>query len=155
MDPKERTFLMVKPDGVLRGLIGEIIRRIESKGLKIVGMKLLWLSNEKVGKHYFEHEGKPYYDLLVGYVSSAPSVVMVLEGRKAIEVVRRLVGATDPAEAEPGTIRGDLALERRTVIFNMVHASDSPESAEREIAMFFEKEDIFDYDLPSDSIYNI
>ena len=155
MDPQERTFLMIKPDGVLRGLVGEIIKRIESKGLKIVGLKLLWLSTDTAGKHYDEHEGKPYFELLVNYVSSAPAVAMVLEGRKAIEVVRKMVGSTDPADAEPGTIRGDFGLERRVVMFNLVHASDSSKSAEKEISMFFDCGEIHSYDLPTESIYKI
>jgi nucleoside-diphosphate kinase len=146
---------MIKPDGVLRGLVGEIIKRVESKGLKIVGMKLLWLNSDTAGKHYDEHEGKPYFELLVNYVSSAPAVAMVLEGRKAIEVVRRMVGSTDPVDAEPGTIRGDFGLERRIVMFNLVHASDSPTSAEKEISMFFDAGEIHPYDLPSESIYQI
>jgi len=153
-DP-ERTFLMIKPDGVLRGLMGEIIGRVERKGLKIAGLKFIWLEKEKAQTHYEEHVGKPYYELLVNYISSAPSVAMVIEGRKAVAAVRKMVGSTDPAEASPGSIRGDLALERRIVIFNLVHASDSPESAEREIDLFFEKEEIFEYSIPSSSIYEI
>jgi len=153
--PVERTFLMIKPDGVLRGLIGEIIGRIERKGLKIVGLKFVWLEKRKAQNHYREHVGKPYYDSLVEYVSSSPSVAMVLEGRKAIEVVRSMVGATDPAEAEPGTIRGDLSIERRKAIFNLVHASDSAESAKKEIGLFFKDAEIFEYDLASSSIYRI
>ena len=155
MEPRERTFLMIKPDGVMRGKIGEVIRRIEDKGLKITGLKLVRVDKELAETHYQEHAGQPYYDLLVGYVSSAPSVAMVIEGRGAIEVVRRLVGATDPAKAEPGTIRGDLALERRTVIFNLVHASDSTESAKREISLFFDDSEVQDYELPSESIYKV
>lgn len=153
MPQQDRTFLMIKPDGVLRGLVGEVIRRVENKGLKIVGLKFVWVNKEKAETHYHIHIGKPYYDLLVNYISSAPSVAMVVEGRKAIAAIRKMVGATDPAEAEPGSIRGDLALERRTVIFNLVHASDSPESAEREIGLFFENNEIFDYCLPCSSIY--
>jgi nucleoside-diphosphate kinase len=146
---------MIKPDGVLRGLMGEIIGRVERKGLKIAGLKFIWLEKEKAQTHYEEHVGKPYYELLVNYISSAPSVAMVIEGRKAVAAVRKMVGSTDPAEASPGSIRGDLALERRIVIFNLVHASDSPESAEREIDLFFEKEEIFEYSIPSSSIYEI
>ena len=153
MPQQDRTFLMIKPDGVLRGLVGEVIRRVENKGLKIVGLKFVWVNKEKAETHYHNHIGKPYYDLLVNYISSAPSVAMVVEGRKAIAAIRKMVGATDPAEAEPGSIRGDLALERRTVIFNLVHASDSSESAEREIGLFFENNEIFDYCLPCSSIY--
>ncbi len=155
MPDPERTFLMIKPDGVLRGLMGEIIGRVERKGLKIAGLKFIWLEKEKAQTHYEEHVGKPYYELLVNYISSAPSVAMVIEGRKAVAAVRKMVGSTDPAEASPGSIRGDLALERRIVIFNLVHASDSPESAEREIDLFFEKEEIFEYSIPSSSIYEI
>lgn len=153
--PLERTFLMIKPDGVLRGLVGEIIGRVERKGLKIVGLKFIWLEKQKARAHYREHAAKPYYDSLVEYVSSSPSVAMVLEGRKAIEVVRKMVGATDPCEAEPGTIRGDFAIERKNVIFNLVHASDSADSAKSEIGLFFKDAEIFDYDLASSSIYRI
>lgn len=153
--PLERTFLMIKPDGVLRGLVGEIMGRVERKGLKIVGLKFIWLEKQKARAHYREHAAKPYYDSLVEYVSSSPSVAMVLEGRKAIEVVRKMVGATDPCEAEPGTIRGDFAIERKNVIFNLVHASDSADSAKSEIGLFFKDAEIFDYDLASSSIYRI
>jgi nucleoside-diphosphate kinase len=146
---------MVKPDGVLRGQVGEVIKRIEDKGLKISGLKLVWVDREQAEKHYAEHKGQPYFDLLATYVSSAPSVVMVIEGRKAVDVVRRLVGSTDPAEAEPGTMRGDLAIERQTVIFNLVHASDSPEAAEREIGLYFDDSEIHAYSLPSESIYKV
>jgi nucleoside-diphosphate kinase len=155
LESRERTFLMIKPDGVLRGLTGNIIGRIERKGLKIVGLKFVWVEKEKAGQHYAEHRGREYYDLLVSYVSSAPSVAMVIEGRRAIEVVRKMLGATDPAEAEAGTIRGDLGVERRVVMFNLVHASDSRESAEREIGLFFDEEEIFQYRLPTESIYEI
>jgi len=151
----ERTFLMIKPDGVLRGLVGEIIGRIERKGLKIVGLKFVWLEKQEARAHYRQHVGKPYYDSLVEYVSSSPSVAMVVEGQKAIDVVRKMVGATDPSEAEPGTIRGDLTIERRNVIFNLVHASDSAESAKSEIGLFFKDAEIFEYDLASSSIYRI
>jgi nucleoside-diphosphate kinase len=151
----ERTFLMIKPDGVRRGLIGEIIGRLERKGLKIVGLKLVWVDKEKARSHYDQHAGKPYYEPLVDYVTSSPSVAMVVEGRKAVEVVRKMVGATDPSEAEPGTIRGDLAIERTDVIFNLVHASDSLESARREIGLFFADGEIFDYDLASSSIHRV
>jgi nucleoside-diphosphate kinase len=144
---------MIKPDGVLRSLVGEVVGRLERKGLKIVGLKLVWVSKERAAAHYAEHLGKPYYDLLLGYVSSAPSVAMVVEGRKAISTVRKMVGTTDPAEAEPGTIRGDLALERRAVIHNLVHASDSLESATKEIGLYFDEDEILNYPLPSSSIY--
>lgn len=155
MTAVERTFLMIKPDGVQRGLIGEIIGRLERKGLKIVGLKFVWLEKEKARSHYRQHAGKPYYEFLVDYVTSSPSVAMVVEGRRAVEVVRKMVGATDPSEAEPGTIRGDLAIERTNVIFNLVHASDSVESAKTEIGLFFGDEEIFDYDLASSSIHRI
>jgi len=153
LDSVERTFLMIKPDGVLRGLVGEILRRLEFKGLKIVGLKLIRLDRETAQRHYYEHEGKPYFDPLVKYISSAPSVVLVVEGRSAVTVVRKMIGATDPAEAEPGTIRGDLALHRTSVVYNLVHASDSVESAKKEIALFFKPEEILSYDLPTSSIY--
>ncbi len=153
MNDEERTFLMIKPDGVLRGLVGEVLRRLELKGLKIVGLKLMQLDRETAERHYHEHEGKSYFEPLVEYISSAPSVVMVLEGRSAISVVRRMIGPTDPVQADPGTLRGDLALNRTSVVYNLVHASDSPESAEKEIALFFKPDEILSYSLPASSIY--
>ncbi len=138
----ERTFVMVKPDGVQRGLIGEIISRLERKGLKIVAMKMMHVSQDTAREHYAEHREKPFFSSLVEYITSGPVVAMVVEGREAISVVRKLVGKTNPAEADPGTIRGDLALD---IGRNIVHASDSRQSAEREIGIFFSDDEIMDY----------
>ncbi|MFQ5801172.1 MAG: nucleoside-diphosphate kinase [Candidatus Hydrothermarchaeales archaeon] len=135
----ERTFVMVKPDGVSRGLIGEVISRIEEKGFRIAVMKIMQIDEELARKHYQEHEGKPFFDDLVSFITSGPVVSMIVEGDGAIETVRTMVGATDPKDAAPGSIRGDLALD---VSMNVVHASDSHESAKREIALFFSSEDV-------------
>lgn len=138
----ERTFVMIKPDGVQRGLVGEIIRRYEQKGFKIVAMKLMQVTRELAEKHYAEHKGKPFFEGLVSYITSGPVVAMVLEGKGVIAAVRAMNGATNPAQAAPGTIRGDLAIE---VGRNVVHGSDSPESAEREIAIYFREEELCSY----------
>lgn len=133
----ERTFVMVKPDGVQRGLIGEIISRIERRGLKIVGMKMVYLTEAFAKEHYAVHEGKPFFAGLIEYITSGPVVAMVVEGTDAIRVVRDMVGATDPRKAAPGTIRGDYGLE---IGRNLIHASDAPETAEFEIGLWFGKE---------------
>ena len=138
----ERTFVMVKPDGVHRGLVGEIISRIERKGLKILAIKMLWIQRELAEQHYAEHREKPFFSNLVNYITSGPVVAMVVEGENAISVVRNLVGATNPIDAAPGTIRGDFGLD---IGRNVVHASDSQASAEREISLFFREEEILDY----------
>lgn len=143
----ERTFLMVKPDGVARGLVGEVLSRIERRGLKIVAMKLIHVDKELAKKHYAEHEGKPFFEPLVSYITALPSVAMVVEGEDAIKVLRGMVGATNPKEAAPGTIRGDLAMETGR---NIVHASDSENSAKREISLFFGPEEIFQYERTDD-----
>lgn len=135
----ERTFAMVKPDGVRRALVGEVVKRLESKGFRIVGMKLIHVSRELAERHYGEHRGKPFYEGLVDFITSGPSVAMVVEGENAILEWRKLMGATDPADAAPGTVRGDHA----TVIDeNVVHGSDAPATAEREIGIFFEKSEL-------------
>ncbi len=141
---RERTLVLLKPDALNRRLVGEIISRFEKKGLKIVAMKMLWMSRELAERHYEVHRGKSFYESLLDYITSGPIVAMVLEGERAIEVVRRMMGKTNGAEAEPGTIRGDYAL---SVQNNLVHGSDSPESAEREIRLFFSEEEIMDYRL--------
>lgn len=130
----ERTLVLVKPDGVQRGLVGEIIARLERRGLKIVALELQHLARPLAQRHYAEHEGKDFYDSLVGYITSGPVVAMVLEGPDAIAVTRATVGATRPVNAAPGTIRGDFGL---TVGRNLIHASDKAESAAREIDLFF------------------
>jgi len=138
----ERTFVMIKPDAVQRGLVGEIISRLEKKGLKIVAMKMINVSRELAERHYAEHREKPFFESLVSYITSAPVVAMVVEGKNAVKVVRTLVGATNPQEALPGTIRGDFGMD---IGRNVIHASDSLESAEREISLFFKPEEIVEY----------
>ena len=138
----ERTLIIVKPDGVQRGLVGEIITRLERRGLKLVGLKLMQVSDELARNHYGEHEGKPFYAGLVKYITSGPVLVGVIEGTNAIEVVRTTMGATNAAKAAPGTIRGDLAVE---IGRNLIHGSDSPESAAKEIERFFKPEDLVSY----------
>lgn len=134
----ERTLILVKPDGVRRSLVGEVIRRVEAKGYQIVGLKALTPTREILVKHYAEHEGKPFYEPLLEFMLSGPIVAIIAEGNRVIEGFRKLAGATDPTTAEPGTIRGDLARDQGTkVVQNIVHGSDSPESAAREIAIFF------------------
>ena len=138
----ERTFFMIKPDGVQRGLVGKIVQRIEAKGLKIVGMKFRALPPEVAKEHYVEHVGKPFFQDLVDFITSGPSVPMVVEGKGAISEIRRINGATNPLDALPGTIRGDFGLH---VGRNVVHGSDSPESATREIALHFDDSELSDY----------
>ncbi len=138
----ERTFVMIKPDAVQRGLIGEIISRLERKGLKIVAMKMLNVDRDLAERHYAEHRDKPFFQSLVDYITSGPVVAMVVEGKNAVKVVRTLVGATNPQEALPGTIRGDFGMD---IGRNVIHASDSLESAEREISLFFKPEEIIEY----------
>mgnify|MGYP000719327581 CR=1 FL=1 len=135
----ERTFVMLKPSCVQRGLIGEVISRFEKKGLKIIQLKVEKISREKAAELYKVHYGKPFYENLINTIAGKTVVLMVLEGRKAISVVRKLIGATDPAEAEAGTIRGDLAIE---LTDNLIHASDSEESYEREHKIFFDEEEL-------------
>jgi len=130
----ERTLVLVKPDGVRRGLIGDVVSRIERKGLRIVAMELRTLDRDTAEVHYAEHVGKPFFFSLVEFVTSGPLVAIAAEGPRAIEAVRALAGATDPVKAAPGTIRGDYGLD---VQYNIVHGSDSPDSAEREIKIFF------------------
>ncbi len=129
---------MVKPDGVKRGLVGEVIARVERKGYKITNLRMLTADRNILAKHYAEHEGKPFYEPLMEFMASGPIVAMVAEGERVIEGFRKLAGTTDPTTAEPGTIRGDLARDQGTkVVQNIVHGSDSPESANREIKIFF------------------
>jgi nucleoside-diphosphate kinase len=130
----ERTLILVKPDAFARNLTGEIIARFERKGLRLVAMQLTQLSRELAERHYAEHDGKPFFGELVEFITSGPLVAMVLEGESAIEAARQVIGATNPLQASPGSIRGDYAI---AVGQNMVHGSDSPESAAREVALFF------------------
>ena len=143
----ERTLVIVKPDGVQRGLIGPIITRLEQRGLKIVGMKLMQITPELAQKHYAIHKGKPFFDGLIRYITSSPVVVMVVEGKKAIEVVRATMGATNPVAAAPGTIRADYALE---IGRNLVHGSDGPETAKTEVALFFKPKVLLEYSRDTD-----
>jgi len=139
---RERTFLMAKPDAVSRGLVGEIIRRVERKGLKIVAMKLMQIDQDLAQRHYGEHKEKPFFNDLVSFITSNPVVAMVVEGQDAVTVVRRLLGETDTNKSPLGTLRGDFGLDLGR---NIVHGSDSLESAEREINLFFKPEEILDY----------
>ena len=130
----ERTYLMVKPDGVQRGLCGEIVSRFEKKGLKLVGMKLMVIPKATAENHYGEHKGKKFYDSLISYITSGPVLAMVWEGENAVSICRNMMGKTNPAESAPGTIRGDYGM---VTGLNIIHGSDSVESAEREIKIFF------------------
>ena len=143
----ERTLIIVKPDAVQRGLSGEIIRRFENRGLRIVGMKFIHMSRELAGRHYAIHQGKPFYEGLINYITSAPVIVMVLEGTQAVAVARNTIGATKPVEAAAGTIRGDLGLE---VGRNLVHGSDSVENAAKEINLFFSAGELIDWTRDTD-----
>ncbi len=133
------TFVMVKPDGVRRGLVGEVIRRFEQKSLHLVAMKLMEITPGLAAQHYAEHREKPFYQELITFITSGPVVAMVFAGRDAVQVARTLMGATDPVKAAPGTIRGDFGLE---ITQNVVHGSDSPASAEREIQLYFRPEEL-------------
>lgn len=138
----ERTLILVKPDGMQRGLAGEIITRLERRGLRIVGLRMFQMEDSLARRHYAEHEGKPFFGGLISYITSGPIIAAVLEGTGAVDAVRKTMGATNPGKAEPGTIRGDLGLEMGR---NLIHGSDSLESAEREIALFFEDSQLYDY----------
>jgi nucleoside-diphosphate kinase len=138
----ERTLVLVKPDGVQRGLIGEIVARFEGKGMRLAGMKLLRMDTEMARRHYAEHVDKPFFAELVGFITSGPLVAMVLQAPGAVAAVRQMMGATAPAESPPGTIRGDLGL---TIGMNLVHGSDSVGRAEQEIALFFQPDEILEY----------
>lgn len=136
---RERTLVLVKPDGVQRGLIGEIIARLERRGLKLVAAKFMQVSRELAEQHYAVHKGKPFYEGLIAYITSAPVMAMVWEGPNAVAAVRQTMGATRPTEAAPGTIRHDFGLE---IGRNLTHASDSPENGEKEVALWFKPEEI-------------
>jgi len=142
----ERTFVMVKPDGVQRGLIGEVVSRLEDRGLKLVGAKFMQIDRDLAEEHYGEHEDKPFFDDLVEFITAAPVFAMVWEGADATRQVRRMMGTTDPAEAQPGTIRGDLGLDLGQ---NVIHGSDHEDEGanEREIALFFDEDELVDWDL--------
>ena len=134
MSDSDRTLVLVKPDGVARGLVGEIVGRIERKGLKVVALEMRTLDEDTAAQHYAEHDGKPFFAELVEFITSGPLVALVAEGPRAAEAVRALMGVTDPVTSAPGSIRGDLALE---IGQNLVHGSDSPQSAAREVKLFF------------------
>jgi nucleoside-diphosphate kinase len=143
----ERTLIILKPDAVQRGLIGEILTRLERRGLKIVGMKLMQVEPALAEEHYAEHKGKPFYAGLIEYISAAPVVVLVLEGKGAIAVSRSTIGATNPANAAPGTIRADLAVETGR---NLIHGSADPDAAAREVALWFEDHELLPWSRETD-----
>jgi len=140
----ERTFVMLKPDAVQRGSVGEIISRIERKGLKIIALKMIRIDRRLAERQYEVHRGKHFFEELVEFVASSPVIVMVVEGEETIKVIRGMMGATNPFEAAPGTIRGDFGCD---LTKNLIHGSDSPETAQREIALFFKEEELLEYDL--------
>lgn len=143
----ERTLVLVKPDGVQRGLVGEVLARLERRGLKLVAAKFMQVSTALAEEHYAVHQGKPFYEGLVRYITSAPVMAMVLEGPNAVAAVRQTMGATRPYEAAPGTVRHDFAL---TVGRNLTHASDSPENGEKEVALWFTPEELVSWERPID-----
>ncbi|MEA3557752.1 MAG: nucleoside-diphosphate kinase [Candidatus Thermoplasmatota archaeon] len=140
---RERIYIMVKPDGVQRGLVGDVISRIETKGYKLSAIKMLRIDVEKASVHYREHIGKPFFDDLVKFITSGPVVAMVVEGENAVDGIRAMMGMTNPRDSVPGTIRGDFGINLSR---NVIHGSDSPESARREISLFFDDEEIMDYE---------
>ncbi len=144
----QRTLVLVKPDGVQRGLIGPVIGRIEATGLKIIGMRMLQIDQGLAGRHYAEHAQKPFYKGLVGFITSGPVVAMCIEGPNAIAIVRKLMGSTNPVDAVPGTIRGDLAIDLGR---NVIHGSANPADAEREVSLFFGAGDLVDYKRSTES----
>jgi len=143
----ERTYLMIKPDGVQRGLVGEIVTRFEKKGLKLVAAKLMTISKETAETHYAEHKGKKFFPSLIAYITSGPVFAMVLEGENAVSVCRNMMGKTNPQDSAPGTIRGDYCM---VTGLNIIHGSDSPESAAREISIFFKPEELVSYNRTAD-----
>lgn len=143
----ERTFVAVKPDGVGRGLVGEVVGRLERRGLRLVGLKMMRVSEDLAGRHYEAHREKPFFGGLVRFITSGPIVAMVWEGQDAISVARSVMGATDPVKAAPGTLRGDFAMQ---IAANIVHGSDGPEAAEREIALFFRPDELVGQPRPEE-----
>ena len=142
----ERSLVLLKPDTVQRGLVGALISRLENKGLKIASMKMIQVDEELAREHYEEHVDKDFFSDLFNFITSSPIVAMVVEGEQAVNVTREMMGATNPFEAKPGTIRGDYGLD---LTKNLIHGSDSTESAKREIELFFDEEEILDYELTS------
>lgn len=147
----ERTLVIIKPDGVQRGLIGPILTRLERRGLRFAAMKLMQITPELAARHYAIHEGKPFYEPLIVFITSGPVVVAVVEGNDAIDIVRKTMGATNPAEAEPGTIRADFGLE---IGRNLVHGSDGPDTAAIEVPLFFSEDEILSYQRAVDGWIN-
>ena len=143
----QKTLVLLKPDAVQRGLIGELISRLERKGLKLAGMKLVQMDDALARRHYAEHVDKPFFKGLAEFITSGPLVAMAIEGEDAMCMVRTLMGETNPANAAPGTVRGDYAV---SIGLNLVHGSDSPESAQRELALFFKEDEILEYDRATD-----
>jgi len=145
---KEKTLVLIKPDGVQRGLIGQVISKLELRGLKIVALKMLSINHELASRHYSEHIDRPFYKNLIEFIISSPVVATVFEGPDAVTLVRKTMGATNPLEASPGTIRGDMGI---TIDKNIIHGSDSIESADKEIALFFQPEEILTYERNIDA----
>jgi nucleoside-diphosphate kinase len=143
----ERSLVLIKPDAMQRGLAGEIISRLEKKGLKIIAMKMLHVDKNLAQRHYAIHKGKAFFTDLVSFIVSNPVIAIVFQGKNAVEMIRRMMGDTDPAKAQPGTIRGDLGID---IGHNLIHGSDSIENASQEINLFFSKEEIFSYDRELD-----
>ncbi|MCC7421825.1 MAG: nucleoside-diphosphate kinase [Planctomycetaceae bacterium] len=141
----ERTLVLVKPDGVQRRLVGEIVGRLEKRGLRLVGLKMLQVTKELSRQHYAEHVSKPFYPMLEEFITSGPVVALVAEGPEAITVVRGMMGPTNGRQAAPGTIRGDFGLSRQ---MNLIHGSDGPDAAKKEIGVYFKAEELLDYDSP-------
>jgi nucleoside-diphosphate kinase len=144
----ERSLVLIKPDAIQRGLAGEIISRLEKKGLKIVAMKMLHMDNTLAQRHYAIHEGKVFFDDLVNFITSGPVIAIILQGKDAVQIIRQMMGETDPAKAHGGTIRGDFGIDIR---HNLVHGSDSLDNASKEIDLFFSAEEIFNYDRELDT----
>ena len=138
----ERSLVLIKPDAIQRGLAGEITSRLEKRGLKIVAMKMLQMDKGLAQRHYAIHEGKAFFNELVDFITSSPIIASIFQGKDAVNLIRQTMGTTDPANALPGTIRGDLGLD---IVHNLIHGSDSVESASKEITLFFSAEEIFDY----------
>ena len=147
----QTTLIILKPDCVQRGLMGEVLARFEAKGLKIVGARFMQVPEDLAKKHYAEHDGKPFFPNLIEFITSTPVMVLAVQGPEAITVCRTMIGKTDGKEAAPGTIRGDLGISKST---NLVHGSDSPESAERELGIWFNEGEIVSYDRALDSWYD-
>jgi nucleoside-diphosphate kinase len=143
----ERSLVLIKPDAIQRGLAGEIISRLEKKGLKIVGMKMLHMDRNLAQRHYAIHKGKAFFDDLVNFITSSPLIAIIFQGKSAVEVIRQMMGETDPAKASGGPIRGDFGIN---IIHNLVHGSDSLENASKEIDLFFSVKEVFNYDRELD-----